>query len=391
VSVAALVEWLFWAAAVLLFWTWAGHPFLMRMIAARRRDEPRLAEPPPSLTIVVAAFNEERCIREKLANLMTQDYPSGSVEVVVVSDGSTDGTAAAVSGFPDPRVRLVEQERRGGKNLALNAGAAAARGEILVFTDADAMLEPSALARLAAGFSDPDVGLVSGQGLYGVADEVGVLRAVSNGYARFEGWLKSGESRLGFLAGADGALYAMRRHLFEPLRADQVHDLAHPVQVALAGARCLFEPRARTVEPPSTGSDREWGRQVRMAAQGWALVADMAPLLLRRGRYRELGLLVAHRVLRWSGVAPLLAAAVCSAALGLEHTLYAAVCAAQVLFYGAAAVGALAERLGVAVPLLGFPQVFCLVALAGAAGFLEYLAGRRHSVWRPTGDTGGAP
>src|SRR5207244_4312119 len=148
----------------------------------------------------------------KLNSTLSQRYPGRRLEVIVVSDGSTDVTDAVVASYPDPRVRLVRQEPRAGKSPALNRGALAARGDVLVFTDANALFAPEALARLAAPFADPRVGLVSGQGLYGGLD--GDARVVSSGYVRYEAALKSGESALGFLASADGAIYALRRDLY---------------------------------------------------------------------------------------------------------------------------------------------------------------------------------
>ncbi|HET7341272.1 MAG TPA: glycosyltransferase, partial [Methylomirabilota bacterium] len=157
---------LFWLAAAVLGYAWAGYPLLLRALAALRRP-PRPRRPAhPSLSVIVAAYNEAGCIRAKLDSTLAQRYPERRLEVVVVSDGSTDGTDALVTAHPDPRVRLIRQEPRAGTSSALNRGVLAARGDVLVFTDANAMFAPDALARLAAPFGDPRVGLVSGQGLY---------------------------------------------------------------------------------------------------------------------------------------------------------------------------------------------------------------------------------
>jgi len=158
---------IFWAAAAVLAYTWLGYPLLLRALtrgAASRA--PRRRGAMPSVSVIVAAYNEAGCITAKLAStLARQRYPRDKIEAIVVSDGSTDDTDARVQRYPDDRVRLVRQDPRAGKSPALNRGVAEARGELLVFTDANALFAPDAIARLAAPFADPRVGLVSGQGL----------------------------------------------------------------------------------------------------------------------------------------------------------------------------------------------------------------------------------
>src|SRR5207237_612084 len=161
-------------------------------------------------------------------------------------------------------------------------GVAAARGEVLVFTDANALFAPDAIARLAAPFADPRVGLVSGQGLYGAG---GDARVAASGYVRFEAALKAGESGLGFVASADGAIYALRRALYRDLAASEVNDLLHPIQVCLAGYRCRFDADAVTVEPPSRDGGQEFRRHVRIIAQGAYLLRRWLPALVRARRW----------------------------------------------------------------------------------------------------------
>src|SRR4051812_2194075 len=195
----------FWLAAAVLAYTWIGYPLLLRALAmladlAPRSRAKRMAR--PSLSVIVAAYNEAACIRAKIDSTLAQRYPDGRLEVIVVSDGSTDVTDAIVASHPDPRVRLIRQEPRAGKSPALNRGAVAARGDVLVFTDANALFGPDALVRLAAPFADPRVGLVSGQGVYGGAD--GGARAVAGGYARDDAARQRGGAPPGFLAPRPG-------------------------------------------------------------------------------------------------------------------------------------------------------------------------------------------
>lgn len=374
----------FWLAAGAVAYTWIGYPLLLGLVTALAPSPRRRPGPAPRLSVVIAAYNEAHCIAAKIASTVGQRYPADRLEVIVVSDGSTDGTEQIVLGHPDPRVRLIRQTPRAGKSAALNRGVAAATGDVLVFTDANALFAPDALARLAAPFGDPRVGLVSGQGLYGAAggDDA---RAVSNGYVRYEAWLKRGEGALGFLASADGAVYALRREIYRPLDPAEVNDLLHPIQTALAGFACRFDPHVCTIEPPSRDASQEFRRHVRIIAQGMHLCARWLPRLLAAGRVRAVWALLSHRVLRWGTGAFLAAALVASAGLAPGAALYGGALAAQVVFYALALAGFVAERRGRPLGRLAIAYYFCVVSAAGGAGFLRYLRGGADATWAPGG------
>jgi cellulose synthase/poly-beta-1,6-N-acetylglucosamine synthase-like glycosyltransferase len=374
----------FCASVAALAYTWLGYPLLLRLLAARRRPARAHRISAPDVSVIIAAFNESGCIEAKLhSTLAAQDYPADRIEAVVVSDGSTDGTDALVAGYPDRRARLIRQEPRSGKSPALNRGVAVSRGEILVFTDANALFARDAIARLALPFADPDVGLVSGQGLYATAG--GDARVAASGYVRYEAAIKDGEAALGFLAAADGAIYAIRRTLYRDLAASQVNDLLHPIQAALAGYRCRFDGGAYTVEPPSGDGAQEFRRHVRIIAQGMHLLWRWLPALVRRRRWRAVWMLVSHRVLRWTTALPLAGALVANVALLDRGPVYAVALAGQLAFYLLAAAGFAAERLGRRLGLLALPYFFCTVSVAGVAGLLRWARGGAEAVWAPAG------
>lgn len=381
-----ITEVLFWTVALAAAYTWAGYPLLMAVVARFTRLGQRAPAPPPKMTVIVAAYNEAGCIEAKLRSTLEQRYPSDRLEVIVVSDGSTDGTDQLVAGYPDPRARLIRQEPRSGKSAALNRAAAAAGGELLVFTDANALFAPDALARLAAGFHDQRVGLVSGQGLYRSAD-ADDPRAVANGYVRYEAIVKSGESALGFLAAADGAVYALRRALYRDLRPAQVNDLVHPIQAALAGYVCRFDRHAYTVEPPSHDAAQEFRRHVRIIAQGFELLGEWLPRLVRARCWRAVWALASHRLLRWTSAAFLAVALSTNIALLGRAPVYTVTLALQLGFYGLAGLGWLAERRNVRLGPLALPHYFCVVVAAGVGGFLRYVRGGAEAVWAPAGQT----
>lgn len=377
-------EVVFWTAALAVAYTWLGYPAILALLARRSPPPLRSDTCRPRLSVVVAAFNEARWIEAKIAGTLGQRYPADRLEVVVVSDGSTDGTDALVLAHPDPRVRLIRQEPRAGKSAALNRGVAAATGEVLVFTDANALFAPDALARLAACFADDRVGLVSGIGLYAGAPGSADARAVAGGYTRYEALIKAGESALGFLASADGAIYALRRDLYRPLAAAEVNDLVHPIEAALRRRLSRFDPGAVTVEPPSADAGQEFRRHVRIIAQGIAVARAWLPRLLAAGCWRAVWALVSHRVLRWS-TGPLLVAALAANAALLAEPLYRATLAAQAVFYGVALAGLVAERRGASLGALALPYYFCVIGAAGVAGLGRYLRGGPDATWAPAG------
>jgi glycosyltransferase involved in cell wall biosynthesis len=374
----------FWAVAALLAYTWIGYPLLLRLFArGARGSASRRRGATPSVSVIVAAYNEADCIAAKLAStLARQRYPREKIEAIVVSDGSTDGMDARVQRYPDDRVRLVRQEPRAGKSRALNRGVAEARGDVLVFTDANALFAPDAIARLAAPFADPSVGLVSGQGLY---DAGGDARAVASGYVRYEAALKAGEAALGFLASADGAIYALRRSLYCDLAASEVNDLLHPIHTCLAGYRCRFDAGAVTVEPPSKDGGQEFRRHVRIIAQGAHLLRRWLPALVRARCWRAVWMLVSHRALRWTTAPSLAVALVANVLLIGAGPVYAATLTAQGAFYALAAAGFAAERVGRRLGPLALPYYFCTVSAAGVAGVVRAARGGAEAVWTPAG------
>lgn len=383
----------FWLAAVIAVYPWIIYPLLLTALSGRR--SPRAASTPPAsasapitswpfLSVIVAAYNEAACIRAKLASALERGYPRERIEVIVVSDASSDTTDQLVTEYGDSRVTLIRQEPRAGKSPALNRGVALARGDVLVFTDANALFGAAALARLAAPFADERVGLVSGHGLYTAPDgqDAG---AVANGYVRFEALLRSREAGLGVLAGADGAIYALRRSLYRDLRPAEVNDLAHAIQTAVEGYEARFDPGAYTVEPPSTDARQEFRRHVRIVAQNARLLQEWLPRIVAARRWRLLWTLLSHRVLRWMTAPALVIALVTNAILLGSHPVYTLTAVVQGVFYALALGGFAGERSGLRLGRAALPYYFCVVSAAGLGGLVRYLRGGAQAVWTPTG------
>jgi len=368
---------IFWACLAILVYSYAGYPLLVALVARIRPSGGSAGETPlPSVSILLSVFNEEAVIREKIENFLALDYPPELLELVVVSDGSTDATESLVSGHPCGRVRLLSQTVRQGKTAALNRAVSEATGEILVFTDADSMFRPDALRRLAARFSSADVGLVSGRTLY-VDPETGKPLAAGL-YRAYEEWIKGHESRAFSIVGADGAIYAMRRELFEPLSPDLINDFVHTIQVAARGRRAVSEPDAVCLEPAADCGADELARQTRIMAQSWHVVVSQLPLLLAAGKTGYVWQLLSHKALRWLSLplmAGLLLANVVLAASGAGYGVFLA---AQLAAYAGAWVGY--RGAGGAFRVLYF---FVLLQVSGILGFVGFVRGRRFVTWNP--------
>jgi cellulose synthase/poly-beta-1,6-N-acetylglucosamine synthase-like glycosyltransferase len=368
---------LFWISLLTLAYAFAGYPLLVAILGHRRRFVPSGGEL-PRISVLLSVYNEERVITAKIRNFLELDYPQDRIELLVVSDGSDDATEALVAQYASPQVRLLRQPARGGKTRAINSAAREAAGDILVFTDANAMFRPGSMRNLVAPFASEDVGLVGGRSVY--ADKDG--RETPGGlYRRYEEWIKNGESGLFSIVGADGAIYALRKELFEPLRPEYINDFLHPIQVVLRGKRAISEPSAVVVEAGEENGAAELRRQTRIMAQSWLLCLRFSGDLVQAGRLGFLWQLVSHKMLRWLTL-PLLAVLGASAIAGAGS----GVLQALVLFgLAALAVSAWAGfrgRGGIA----HAAWMFLILHWAALLGLFRLVQGERFVTWNPRGN-----
>ena len=357
------VKIVFWASLGLLVWTHLGYPLAAALAARIRRRRVASSAIEPSVSVIVAAHNEADVIERRVRNLLELDYPADRIEVLVASDASTDETDEIVERLAaaDPRVRLVRCPR-GGKVAAQNRGVAESSGEIVGFSDANAVWQRDALRNLVRSFADPSVGYVTGKASYEAAD--GTNR--EGAYWRFELWLRAQESRLGSVTAGNGPIYAVRRSDWEDVEPWCGHDLGLPYLMVQRGRRAVYDPEAVSVEKPSKDIEDEYRRKVRMLRGAWVHVF--------RGMLRRVGPvyfveLVSHRLLRYgSGILHVLLLLSNAALLG-EGWVYEVAFALQVVWLLLAAAG----RFRVPIPGAGLAYYYFVVTWATLAGLVRYV------------------
>ena len=373
---------IFWAALFLVVYTYLIYPVLLWLLAAGRKmpEYAPLGEW-PTASLIIAAHNEEAVLRAKLENALAMDYPAERLDIIVVSDASTDGTDRIAAEFAERGVRLHRQEVRGGKTEAQNAGVRLARGQFVAFSDANSMYAPSALKRLLAPFADERIGCVCGELQYANPDEQGAGKGEGL-YWRYEQFLKRRESLLSSALGANGAIYALRRELFVELRGDIISDFVAPLHAWRRGFRIAYEPTAVATEYSSVRFGDELRRRRRIVSRSLYGLWTAAGVLNPFAHFFFALQMFSHKLLRW--LVPVWLVVVLAVNIPLATDgYYGLLLALQVAFYGLAALGLLLpERLGCCW-LFYVPAYFTATNWGTLLGLLSFLTGRRHRVWQP--------
>jgi len=378
-------HYFFWCALFVLIYTYFGYGLILffwvkikRLFVYRYSFQ---SDYLPNITLLITAYNEESCIREKIENSLSLNYPKDQIQYIIITDGSDDNTPQFVEEYAE--IQLMHQPERQGKIMAVERAMKEVHGEIVVFTDANTLLNKEAVKNIVRHFSDKKVGVVSGEKriLNRSADEA--AGAGEGFYWRYESKLKQWDNELYSVMGAAGELFAIRTKLFEPIPKDSlIEDFYMSFKIIEKGYKIAYEPDAYALEEPSASVKEELKRKIRIAAGGIQSIVRLKELL-NPFKYGVITFqYVSHRVLRWT-LAPLSLPIVfiSNAFLWDQGFIYQFIFVNQVLFYLSALCGFLLEKKHIRLKLLFIPYYFCMMNYAVYAGFRRFMKGSQSVLW----------
>jgi len=330
------VETIFWLSLLFVVYVYVGYPCLLTVLRrlSHRPVKKQYCQPP--VTIIIAAYNERQTIERKLRNCLSLDYPKSKLQIIASLDGPTDGTEFAVWQYAARGVELIHSKEHGGKASALNRAMRSATGEIVVFADVRQTFDRSSINELVANFADETVGAASGELL--LMDEANEEATTDVGlYWRYEKAIRACESDIHSVPGATGAIYAIRRNLFQELPEDTLlDDAAIPLRIVLGGKRAVFDPEAKAYDTVACCPLAEYGRKVRTLAGNYQLLARM-PELLSPWRNPIFFQFLSHKLGRL--LVPYALVALLVTNLFILHGVYALALSLQTAWYVCAAAG----------------------------------------------------
>jgi cellulose synthase/poly-beta-1,6-N-acetylglucosamine synthase-like glycosyltransferase len=378
----SLEQVVFWACIAVMGYVYVGYPVVVYLVSRLFAKPVKVGDIEPSVTILITAYNEEKAIRQKLQNTLEIEYPIGKLEILIASDGSTDGTDDIVKEFEHRGVRLVRKEGRVGKTETQNFAVEHASGEIILFSDATTAYRRDVFRKLLPSFADETVGCVAGRLVY-VDDESTNVGKGTQSYWGYETFIKIAESRACSLIGASGCLYAVRKSAYEPLYPEACSDFLICTSIFRRGLRSVFAPEAVCTEETNRDARQELRMRVRVISQTftdlWRNRDMMNPF--RSGFFAVE--LISHKLLRYAVPFVLLAAYASSIALAAQSVIYVLILGLQTGFYLSALLGWFIERSGRKSSLLAMPLYFSLANLASVLAFYKFLRGETYARWEP--------
>jgi len=376
---------IFWISCLIVFYNYAGYAIIILLI--NKFKNKKLLDSPhdyyPSISFIVAAYNEEDCIETKIINSLEQIYPPDKLEFIFITDGSTDSTADIIRRYSS--VKLLHLNERKGKSAAVNRAAEIAQNEILIFSDANTKLNKEACLNISQHYFDNAVGGVAGEKKVISSDADNGNATSSEGfYWKYESLLKKLDSDFHTVVGAAGELFSVRRHLYQAVPAEVIlDDFIISMKIAQQGFRIIYEPSAFAMELPSFSMQDEKKRKIRIAAGGFQSMA-MLPEALFFWKHAKLSFLyISHRVLRWT-LSPLcLALALLSSFIltVFQAHFYAFAFFIQALFYLAAVLYSIFPGIGKKVSILKLPYYFSFMNISVFKGFLKFVQKKQSSAW----------
>jgi cellulose synthase/poly-beta-1,6-N-acetylglucosamine synthase-like glycosyltransferase len=372
-----MLKIVFWTAVAIVAYIYFGYPLLLALWSIFKKEKREKKEIVPRITLIVSAYNEEKIIERKIENSLELNYPKDRLEIIVVSDGSTDNTDGIVKGCSSKfdNVKLVRVGGRSGKNIALNKVLPHTSGDITVFSDANSMYEGDAIRNLVNYFGKKEIGCVIGELKYVNTDSSNVSQGQGL-YWKYESFIKRLESRLGLLLVGNGSIFAIRKELYPLLEPGVPNDLQTPLEIGHRGYQVIYEPKAVAIEKAAISSREEFRKKVRIINRGL-----MGFLKLRKKvkGWRLFGF-ISHKLLRWLAGIFLILIFLSNIFL-VGFNLYRILFLLQLLFYGLAGMGTYFQSRRIRCGIFCVPFYFFLINLASFVALFEFLLGKRYFIW----------
>lgn len=379
-------KYVLWISCFLVFYNYAGYALVIYILNRFKKKRPSALPKDyyPSISFIVAAFNEEDCVEKKIINSLQQTYPPDKIEFIFITDGSTDATPDIVRTYP--AIQLLHLKERKGKTAALNRAVLSAKNEILIFSDANTILNKEACATISQHYFDPSVGGVAGEKKV-ITLEQGEENAVSSEgfYWKYESFLKKLDSDFYTVVGAAGELFSVRKNLYEPVAPEVIlDDFIISMKIAQRGFRIVYEPKAFAMELPSFSMEDEKKRKVRISAGGFQAIG-MLPEALFFWKHPKLSFLyLSHRLLRWT-LSPICLVLAFLSNLVLAFfsfaLIYKILFFLQALFYLCGFMYKIFPGLGRRLSILKLPYYFIFMNVSVFEGFFKFLSKKQSSAW----------
>lgn len=384
---------LFWISLIILLYTYLGYGLLLFLCVKAKKNltttnnnshiyYASMTQELPKVTIIIAAYNEEFCIEQKIKNSLALLYPPENLHFLFVTDGSSDRTPDIVRQYPN--IELHHSPERKGKIAAVHRIMPFVKTPIVVFTDANTLLNPEAIIYIARHYANPNIGAVAGEKRIANKEKDSAEGAGEGIYWKYESALKRWDSELHSVVGAAGELFSIRTELYEAVAPDTIiEDFYMTLRIAQRGYRVVYEPQAYAVETASASVGEELKRKIRIAAGGIQAIFRLLPLL-NPFKYGVLSFqYISHRVLRWT-MAPLALPIVFITNLYLAmqgNYFYQIIFTLQCLFYAMAIVGYLLEKKQLKIKAFFVPYYFCMMNYAVYRGIGRIISGSQSAIW----------
>jgi len=368
-----LINIIFYIAIALLCYTYFFYPIFLLFLATFFKKPVDKKNSTPTVSLIIAAYNEQNFIYQKLINSLALDYDKNRIEIIVASDCSDDKTDEIASSFQDNGIRLVRLPYRGGKTAVQNLAFRQATGEILIFSDTKAIYDERAIRKIVENFNDQAVGCVGGCLLW-----KGTLQKSKNIIEWFEQKFKTSESEFYSIIGVDGCIYGVRKALFETLPENLTSDLVTPLRILQKGYRTVFEKEALCYVETVANEKSELKRKARTVRAGLFAIFNCRNMLNPLRYLRISFLLISRKVIRW--LTPLLLLVCFVTNLILLHQdqiFYLSTLLIQVIFYLCALIGLKSE-----LKIFKLPYRFCLLAIAAMYGWYLFLGSKNQEIWQ---------